>query len=682
MNLLDARLKIIHLKQIIKKHDELYFIKSSPIISDDQYDTLRREIEELEFIYPELQTNNSVTQTVGTKTQKGFSKIRHKYPMLSLKNAFNREDIINFVTRIKRFAYLDTNDKVAIQCELKIDGVSFAAYFQNGKLKSAATRGDGTIGEDITNNIKTIAKFPAQVDYFENFEVRGEVYMTKKNFLELNENITIHNKLPFANPRNAASGSLRQLNPSITKKRRLSYFVWGGQISRVSTQKDMIQKFSSFGFVTNNNTLLSYNVDDIINYHKIMNVERVNLDYDIDGLVYKVNSLKLQKDIGNMSRAPRWAIAHKFPTEYAETRIEDILLQVGRTGAITPVAKLQPINIGGTLITKASLHNEKEILRKDIKIGDIVLIKKAGDVIPKVVDVILDKRMSTVRTFVFPKRCPVCGSTIVNYGNDIVKRCTGDMKCDAQLIERLCHFVSKNAFNIEGLSKCLIVYLYQKKLLRLPADLFQLENLISPTQIITWKRWGNKLADNLFSSIKNSKSILLDKFIYALGIRYIGNTTAKIIGNHFKNVDALLSFIVQDNKIEILEEIKGIGKVTIKNFIDFFTHSHNVNSIKSILKYVDVVPITESRVPDSKLKGKTVVFTGILRKYSRNTIHNIARKMCIKVVTSVSYKVDYLICGQNAGIKLHKANLLNIKIISEDDFLHWIHHTDDEHEGN
>ena len=682
MNLLDARLKIIHLKQAIQKHDELYFIKSSPIISDDQYDALRREIEELEFIYPELQTNTSVTQTVGTKTQKGFTKIRHKYPMLSLKNAFNREDVIDFITRIKRFAYLDNRDKVAIQCELKIDGVSFAAYFQNGKLKSAATRGDGTIGEDITNNIKTIAKFPAQVDYFENFEVRGEVYMTKKTFLELNKNITTHNKLPFANPRNAASGSLRQLNPNITKERRLSYFVWGGQVSQVSTQKDMIQKFSSFGFITNSNTLLSCNIDDIINYYKIMSVKRVHLDYDIDGLVYKVNSLKLQKDIGNMSRAPRWAIAHKFPTEYAETRIEDILVQVGRTGAITPIAKLKPVNIGGTLITKASLHNEKEILRKDIKIGDIVLIKKAGDVIPKVIEVVLKKRMSTVKPFLFPKKCPICDSEIVNYGYDIVKRCTGDMKCDAQLIERLCHFVSKNAFNIEGLSKCLIVYLYEKKLLKLPADLFQLENLISRTQIITWKRWGNKLADNLFLSIRNSKSILLDKFIYALGIRYIGNVTAKIIGNHFKNVDALLSFILLDNKIKILEEIKGLGKITIKNFVDFFSHSHNVNNIKSILKYVDVVPIVELRTPDNKLKGKTVVFTGMLRKYSRNTIHSIAGKMGIIIATSVSSKVDYLICGQNAGIKLHKANLLNVKIISENDFLHWIGHTNDKHEGD
>ena len=672
MDLLDTKLKITHLKQEIRKHDELYFIKSSPIITDHQYDILRKEVERLEFIYPELRSDTSVTQTVGVKSHKSFLKVRHKYPMLSLKNAFSVEDVVKFFTRINKFAYLGNRDKVLIQCEPKIDGVSFAAYFNNGKLKSAATRGDGIVGEDITTNIKTIATFPARVDYLKNFEVRGEVYITKKDFLELNKYITINNKPPFANPRNAASGSLRQLNSNITKRRRLNYFIWGGEISHIDTQKEMMEKFSSLGFITNDNTLLSDNIEDIIDYHKTMNMGRSDLDYDIDGLVYKVNNLKLQRYIGNISRAPKWAIAHKFPAEHAETMIEDIRLQVSRTGAITPVAKLRPINIGGTLVTKALLHNEKEILKKDIKIGDIVLIKKAGDVIPQVVEVILKKRTSTVKSFCFPDKCPACHSQIINCGSDVVKRCTGGTKCDAQLIERLCHFVSKNAFNIEGLSKYLIVQLYKKKLLRLPADLFRLQDFIAPTQITKWERWGDKSVNNLFSSIKKSKIIPLDRFIYALGIRYVGNVTAKTISTHFKDINSFLNFISQDNQRKKLKEVKGIGRITMKNFIDFFSHADNINNTKNILKYITVTPILELKTVDNKLKDKTIVFTGTLKKYSRDIIHNIAKTMGATIATSVSHKVDYVVYGKNAGTKLHKANLLNIETISEDKFLYLI----------
>ena len=670
LSLSEIRKKVELLRNEIKKHDKLYYIKSSPIITDQQYDELRQELENLESLYPELRHKKSVTQTVGTKIAKGFAKIKHTYPMLSLSNAFSKEDILDFLTRIKKLINLDVEEKLELHCEPKIDGVSFSAHFKDGKLNFAVTRGDGAIGEDITNNVKVIENFPMQVVFKEEFEVRGEVYMTKTDFIILNEENNKNNKAIFANPRNAASGSLRQLDAQITKSRGLSYFVWGGRISGVNNQKDMMKKFSSLGFAVNDNIVVLDDLENIISYYDEMNIKRATLDYDIDGLVYKVNSFELQVRMGNISRAPRWAIAHKFPAEYAETYVEDIFVQVGRTGAITPVAKLKPVNIGGVFVTRASLHNEEEILRKDIRIGDAVKIKRAGDVIPQVVEVKFEKRHSEVKSFVFPEECPICQSIIESFGDDVVKRCTGGMKCEAQIIEKLCHFISKNAFDIVGLSKQSILQFYNKGLIKLPADIFRLVNINQEQSIKKWEGWGEQSVDNLFSSIEKSKKIKMDKFIYSLGIRHVGRVTAEIIANYFKDVDNIIELVLKEDAVEILKAVNGVGEVIAISVIEYFKDPYNIQIIKDILNFIDVqqVIIVQNEL-NSQLNGKNMIFTGVLEKYSRDEAQNIAKKLGAKILSSISKKTDYVVYGKNPGSKLNKAIGMNINTISEKEFL-------------
>ena len=679
LTLSGAKNRIEKLIKEIKKHDELYYMKSLPIISDKEYDELRMELEKLELIYPEFKKIDSVTQNIGAKSAKGFKKVVHTYPMLSLSNAFNKEDITGFLIRIGKHVDQKYINKIEFYCEPKIDGVSFSAHFKNGKMVSGATRGDGKVGEDITNNLKVIKNFPLEVDFYEEFEVRGEVYMTKSDFLILNEENEMNNKSIFANPRNAASGSLRQLDYNITNQRKLSYFVWGGRISGLKTQKEMMEKFGSLGFIINNNTCLANNLESMMDYYDAMYSKRAELNYDIDGLVYKVNILNLQERIGNISRAPRWAIAHKFPADYAETLVEDIFVQVGRTGAITPVARLKPVNIGGVLVTKASLHNKEEILRKNIKIGDTVKIKRAGDVIPQVVEVKFDKRDAFVKDFIFPKRCPVCNSEIEKLGDDIVKRCIGGMKCEAQVIERLCHFISKSAFNIEGLSKQSMLLFFNKGLIKSPVDIFTLEeinnNLENPIQ--NWEGWGDQSVDNLFKSIEKSKKINLNRFVYALGIRYIGEVTAELIADYFKNIDSLLQFISKANGLEILKEVKGIGGITAKSFMEYFKDQYNIAIINNILKYIEV-QIFENLTEKSNtlLTDKNIVFTGTLEKYSRNEAGDIVKKMGAKIYTAISNRIDYVIYGKNPGSKLNKASQIDINTISEDEFLKMIKNND------
>ena len=670
ISLSEIRKKAELLRNEIKKHDKLYYIKSLPIITDQQYDELRHELENLESLYSELRHKKSVTQTVGTKVAKGFAKIKHTYPMLSLSNAFSKEDILDFLTRIKKLINLDVEEKLELHCEPKIDGVSFSAHFKDGKLNFAVTRGDGAIGEDITNNVKVIENFPMQVVFKEEFEVRGEVYMTKTDFIILNEENNKNNKAIFANPRNAASGSLRQLDAQITKSRGLSYFVWGGRISGVNNQKDMMKKFSSLGFAVNDNIVVLDDLENIISYYDEMNIKRATLDYDIDGLVYKVNSFELQVRMGNISRAPRWAIAHKFPAEYAETYVEDIFVQVGRTGAITPVAKLKPVNIGGVFVTRASLHNEEEILRKDIRIGDAVKIKRAGDVIPQVVEVKFEKRHSEVKSFVFPEECPICQSIIESFGDDVVKRCTGGMKCEAQIIEKLCHFISKNAFDIVGLSKQSILQFYNKGLIKLPADIFRLVNINQEQSIKKWEGWGEQSVDNLFSSIEKSKKIKMDKFIYSLGIRHVGRVTAEIIANYFKDVDNIIELVLKEDAVEILKAVNGVGEVIAISVIEYFKDPYNIQIIKDILNFIDVqqVIIVQNEL-NSQLNGKNMIFTGVLEKYSRDEAQNIAKKLGAKILSSISKKTDYVVYGKNPGSKLNKAIGMNINTISEKEFL-------------
>ena len=672
LSLSEIRKKAEVLKNEIEKHDKLYYIKSSPVITDQQYDELRRELEKLESLYPELRHKKSVTQTVGTKVAKGFAKIKHTYPMLSLSNAFSKEDILDFLIRIKKIINLDLDEKLELHCEPKIDGVSFSAHFKDGKLNFAVTRGDGAIGEDITDNIRVIEDFPTQIDYNEEFEVRGEVYMSKSDFIALNEENNKNNKAIFANPRNAASGSLRQLDSQITKNRRLSYFVWGGKILNINNQKEMMKKFSSLGFTVNDNIVVLDDLESIISYYDEMYIKRATLDYDIDGLVYKVNSFELQARMGNISRAPRWAIAHKFPAEYAETYVEDIFVQVGRTGAITPVAKLKPVNVGGVFVTRASLHNEEEILRKDIRIGDAVKIKRAGDVIPQVVEVKFEKRNSEVKSFIFPEKCPVCQSVIESFGDDVVKRCTGGMRCEAQIIEKLCHFISKHAFDIVGLSKQSILQFYNKGLVKLPADIFRLVDVNQNQEqtIEKWEGWGDQSVDNLFSSIEKSKKINMDRFIYSLGIRHVGVVTAEIIANYFKGVDSILELILKEDSIEILKAVNGVGEVIATSFIEYFKDPYNMKIVKDILNFIDVQQvITVQNKLNNQLDGKNIIFTGVLEKYSRDEAQNIAKKLGAKILSSISKKTDYVVYGKNPGSKLNKAKEMNVNTISEKEFL-------------
>lgn len=675
LSLSKIRKKAELLRNRIKKHDKLYYIKSLPIITDQQYDKLRQDLEKLESLYPELYYEKSVTQTVGTKVAKGFSKIKHTYPMLSLGNAFSKEDILDFLIRIKKIINLDLDEKLELHCEPKIDGVSFSAHFKDGKLNFAVTRGDGIFGEDITDNIKVIENLPTQVDYNEEFEVRGEVYMSKTNFITLNKENNKNNKAIFANPRNAASGSLRQLDSQITKTRRLSYFVWGGKISSINNQKEMLEKFSSLGFTVNDNNVVLNDLEGIINYYEKIYIKRADLDYDIDGLVYKVNNFELQDKMGNISRAPRWAIAHKFPAEYAETYIEDIFVQVGRTGAITPVAKLKPVNVGGVFITRASLHNGEEVLRKDIKIGDAVKIKRAGDVVPQIVEVKFEKRNSEVKSFIFPEKCPVCQSAIKSFGDDVVKRCTGGMKCEAQIIEKLCHFISKHAFDIVGLSKQSILQFYNIGLVKLPADIFRLVDINKNQEqyIKKLEGWGEQSVYNLFLSIKKSKKININRFIYSLGIRHVGVVTAEIIANYFRDIDSILDLLLKDNAIEILEGVNGVGKVIATSFIEYFKDPYNLQIIKDILNFINIQPIIPiSDVCSNPFSGKNIIFTGTLEKYSRDEAQNIVKKLGAKILSTISKKTDYVIYGSNPGSKLTKAKAMNVKVISEQEFLNMV----------
>ena len=660
--------RIKWLRNRIKKHDKLYYIKSTPIITDQAYDQLRQELEKLEESYPEFQTKDSVSQTVGSKATRGFAKIKHSYPMLSLSNAFSDKDVEDFIVRIKKLADMKDGDEIELHCEPKIDGVSFAAHYKDGHLKFAMTRGDGMIGEDITKNVMTLANFPLTVNAEKDFDVRGEVYMNKNDFIALNEEYSSQNKRTFANPRNAASGSLRQLDYKITQQRKLKYFVWGGRFPDITTQSSMMDKFRSLGFIVNTNTAVHGKLEGILQYYKTMYQKKAELEYDIDGIVYKVNDIALQNTMGNISRAPRWAIAYKFPAEYATTKVEDIFVQIGRTGAITPVAQLKPVNIGGVLVTKASLHNEDEIAKKDIRIGDIVTIKRAGDVIPQIAEVDFNKRTDNTKKFIFPTHCPVCNSEIKGIGEDVVKRCTGGVKCKAQCIEKLCHFISKDAFNIVGLSKQSILQFYDEGLVKSPADIFRLQSIDMQNVLKKLEGWGEQSVKNLIITIEEAKTIELHRFIYSLGIRHVGIVTAEIIASYFQSIENLLSRISNNNLIEELEVVHGIGKIIAHSFQEFFADAYNVKLVQDILSHVKIKYIEFTKDIKSALYGKTMLFTGKLDTYTREEAHNIAKRLGAKVTSTVSKNTDIVVVGSDPGAKLKQAEKFGVNVITEKQF--------------
>ena len=651
-NIFEAEQRHKQLSDEIQKHNQLYYELDKPVISDAAFDKLLLELEMLETEFPLLASANSPSQKVGSAPARKFIKVEHLTPMLSISNGFSTEDISEFIESIQKF--LGVTDDILIYAEPKIDGLSFSARYEDGNLVSVATRGDGTMGENITANMKTIKGFPLKIPQEALLEVRGEVYMNHADFAALNKNLPEDDK--FANPRNAAAGSLRQLDASITASRPLNYFVYSTSPNIGALQNETLAKLNAFGFATNPLNKLCHNLDEIIaNYNEIY-AKRSSLEYDIDGMVYKVNRIDFQNRLGMRSRSPRWAIAHKFPAEKARTILEKIEIQVGRTGALTPVAHLKPVTVGGVVVSRASLHNEDEIKRKDIRVGDLVTIQRAGDVIPQIISA---ERSGYAEEYIFPQTCPACGSHTLREEDEAVRRCTGGLICPAQAVERLIHFVSRKAFDIEGLGGQHIENFYHDGLLKEPADIFRLEK----DNIVHREKWGEKSAINLIVAINERRNISLERFIYALGIRHVGESTAKLLAKNFKTFTAL-----QCADAEAISAIDGIGMAAAEELVGFFSEEHNKKLLDNLLKEVNVEDFV-SNVQASAITDKTIVFTGSLAKLSRDEAKAQAERLGAKVSSSVSKKTDYVVAGEDSGSKLKKANELGVKVLTEDEWL-------------
>ena len=599
--------------------------------------------------------------------------------MLSLADIFSEEELKDFIMSIKRF--LNSSDDIIFTSEPKMDGLSFSALYVNGIFTRGSTRGDGKIGEDITENLKAIRGFPLFLNKEapEVFEVRGEVFMSKADFLALNQKNEEEHKKTFANPRNAAAGSLRQLDTRITKERRLSFLVYTwGEVSEIrwKSQVEFLEYVKELGFPVNPYNKVCRNEQELLDSFETLMENRADLPYDIDGIVYKVNDLELQKRLGFLTRTPRWAIAHKFPAEQAITRLNNIRVQVGRTGALTPVADLEPVNVGGVLVSHATLHNEDEIKRKDIRIGDMVIIQRAGDVIPQVVSVLTEKRSTELPEFQFPTVCPECGAHAIREEDEAVRRCTGGLSCPAQAVERLKHFVSREAFNIEGLGDKVIDEFYKEGIIKTPYDIFTLEERNKPADLFSASQslnlenregWGKKSVSKLFDAINKSKSISLQKFIYALGIRQVGTATAYLIAKHYHTFTAFMSAMVQQD-LQLLVSIDGIGPAMAKDIVEFFKEEHNLSVINDLLSVISIEEFEGIANTTSEIFGKTIVFTGTLTTLTRSEAKSKALAFGAKVAGSVSTNTDYVVAGENAGSKLKKAQELGVKVITEEEF--------------
>ncbi len=665
---LDAKVRHAELIKEIRKADEAYYQKDTPEITDAAYDALRKELEEIEAAHPELVTKESPTQTIGAKPAQGFKKIKHAKPMLSLSNVFSSAELENFITKIKRFLNKHHLEKIEILAEPKIDGLSCSLVYKNRKLVQAATRGDGTEGEDITANVMTIGDILKTLpdNAPEYAEIRGEIYMRHDEFAALNARQEEAGKQVFANPRNAAAGSVRQLDPSVTESRPLHFFAYSWEHSSCKTQKEIMDTLKTWGFPIADGIKVFDDVEMIKrNYWKILE-GRATLGYDIDGIVYKVNDLALQERLGFVSRAPRWATAHKFPAEQAITRLIAIDIQVGRTGALTPVARLEPVTVGGVVVSNATLHNEDEIARKGVRIGDWVKIQRAGDVIPQIVEALIEKRDGTEKEFIYPDTCPACGSAAIREGDDVVRRCTGGLICPAQAVERLKHFVSRLAFDIEGLGTKIIEQFWEEGIIRTPADIFKLaeinQTLNPPLQ--DREGWGELSVQNLFKAIEDRRTIALNRFIYALGIRQVGEATAKRLAATYGAWEA-----IKQATYEELIEIEDIGPAVADDFIAFFAEPHNQEVLSALEAVLTIEPFEAPDVGDSPVAGKTVVFTGTLTQMTRSEAKARAETMGAKVAGSVSKKTDYLIAGADSGSKLKKAQEAGVTVLTEDAWL-------------
>ncbi len=675
----EAKKQLEYLAKEIEKADIAYYQNDAPYLDDAAYDKLRRLNDALEAKFPALIRNDSPSKRVGAMVKSEFKKVELSVPMLSLADIFSEEELKDFIMSIKRF--LNSSDDIIFASEPKMDGLSFSALYVNGIFTRGSTRGDGKIGEDITENLKAIRGFPLFLNKEapEVFEVRGEVFMSKADFLALNQKNEEEHKKTFANPRNAAAGSLRQLDTRITKERRLSFLVYTwGEVSEIrwKSQVEFLEYVKELGFPVNPYNKVCRNEQELLNSFETLMENRADLPYDIDGIVYKVNDLELQKRLGFLTRTPRWAIAHKFPAEQAITRLNNIRVQVGRTGALTPVADLEPVNVGGVLVSHATLHNEDEIKRKDIRIGDMVIIQRAGDVIPQVVSVLTEKRSTKLPEFQFPTVCPECGAHAIREEDEAVRRCTGGLSCPAQAVERLKHFVSREAFNIEGLGDKVIDEFYKEGIIKTPYDIFTLEERNKPADLFSASQslnlenregWGKKSVSKLFDAINKSKSISLQKFIYALGIRQVGTATAYLIAKHYHTFTAFMSAMVQQD-LQLLVSIDGIGPAMAKDIVEFFKEEHNLAVINDLLSVISIEEFEGITNTTSEIFGKTIVFTGTLTTLTRSEAKSKALAFGAKVAGSVSTNTDYVVAGENAGSKLKKAQELGVKVITEEEF--------------
>jgi len=684
----EAASELKRLATEIAHHDELYYRKDAPEISDAEYDALRARNGEIEARFPHLMRDDSPSLRVGAAPVEAFGKVVHRVPMLSLGNVFDEEGLRDFLDRIRRFLGLQSIDGLAFTAEPKIDGLSITLRYENGKLVQGATRGDGYEGENVTANVRTIADIPKSVAvkaFPSAFEVRGEIYMRHSDFEKLNSEQAKQGLKVFANPRNAAAGFVRQLDPCVTARRPLRFFAYGwGDVERLpaDTQWGVYEALSDWDFPVNPFMRLTNSVGEMLETYREIEQRRAGLGYDIDGVVYKINRFDLQERLGFVSRSPRFAVAHKFPAEKATTVLRDIDIQVGRTGALTPVAKLDPVTVGGVVVQNATLHNEDEIARKDVRIGDTVIVQRAGDVIPQILGVVLEKRPKGAKRFVFPDVCPACGSHASREINpntgkeDAVRRCTGGLICPAQRVERLKHFVSRNAFDIEGLGEKHIKAFCADGLIQSPPDIFTLEKRDQRASSKLAKRegWGETSAKKLFAAIEARRNVRLDRFIYALGIRHVGETTARLLARNYGTADAFLAAMREagvdreGDAFAALDNIEGIGPAVAAAIADFFAETHNSEVVEDLLKEVTPAPL-EKVEHGSPVSGKTVVFTGTLERMTRSEAKARAERLGAKVAGSVSKNTDYVVAGPGAGSKLKNAKDLGVKVLSEEEWL-------------
>lgn len=672
-----ARERLQELRRLIEHHNYLYYVLDQPEISDAEYDALMRELVQLEQQFPDLRTPDSPSMRVGAPPLQAFATHTHRQPMLSLDNAFGADDLRAFDQRIKRFLGMSPERQIEYVAELKIDGLAISLTYVEGVFVTGATRGDGLQGEDVTQNLRTIRAIPLRLrqptgvpgSLFDEravpvpsfVEVRGEVYLTHEEFRRINEEREQTGEPTFANPRNAAAGSVRQLDPSITARRRLSLFAYGlGAVEGVSFDShwQILQALKTWGFPVNPHAKVCSGIEEVIAYCEQWTTRRQELNYDVDGMVVKVNSVMMQQDLGYVQRSPRWAIAYKFPAQQARTRIVEVRWQVGRTGALTPVAVMEPVEVGGVTVSRATLHNEDEIARKGVMIGDVVVIQRAGDVIPEVVSVVKEERDGDERPIVRPSVCPECGAPVEKPEGEAVARCV-NLACPAQIVERIRHFTSRNAMNIEGFGDKWVQKLFEEGIIRDPADLYYLKK----EDLLPLERMGEKLAENLLNSVQRSKQVPLSRFIYALGIRHVGERAAQLLADYLGSLDALMNATEGQ-----LLQIPEIGPATAREIVEFFQREENRRVIQKMLD-AGVAPVSERQKRSDAFAGLTFVFTGALKRFTREQAEALVREMGGKASGSVSKQTSYVVVGESPGSKYQRALELGVPVLSEEEFV-------------